>query len=391
MRPRFSKRKDDIMPSYIMQLIAVANRPGMISFATGLPDKRLFDTEGIRRAADEVLSGEHACDALQYGVTEGLYSLRKKIADRCASQLGFTTSPDNVFVTNGSQECFDHLGKMFLDRGDSMIVENPGYLGALQSYSTYAPKFIGVDLDDEGPDLTAFEKALSVLPKLFYGIPNHQNPSGTSYSSDARERIAELLDGSETLMIEDDAYGELGYRGRAGKAVRSMSHNVVLTGSFSKTISPAMRIGWMIVPDWLVEQTKVSVEAGSLHAGLFAQTVVDRFLDDNDFDAYLAPIRKEYERKKNLFIDLMADDLPSSMRWNDPTGGMFVWLRTPDGTDAMKLYDAALKRKLVIMPGRPFHVRGGENTIRLNFATAGDEDIKKGMKLLAAACKDAFR
>ncbi len=390
MQPRFSKRKDDILESYIMQLISVANQPGMTSFATGLPDKRLFDTKGLEKAACEVLEGDDACDALQYGVTEGLYSLRKKIADRCRKEMGFSTKPENIFITNGSQECFDHMGKMFLDRGDGMIVENPGYLGALQSYSVYAPKYIGVDLDESGPDMVALEAAMKKRPKLFYGIPNHQNPSGMSYSEGAREQVAELLNDSETLMIEDDAYGELGYDGRAGKAIRSMSDNVVFTGSISKIISPAMRVGWMIVPDWLIEQSKISIEAGCLHSGLFSQKVVDRFLDDNDLDRYLVPIRAEYKRKKNLFLDLMSDDLPDSMRWNDPTGGMFVWLRTPDGTDAMRLYDAALKRKLVIMPGRPFHVRGGENTIRLNFATANDEQMKNGMKLLSKACSDAF-
>lgn len=390
MQPKFSKRKDDILESYIMELISVANQPGMISFATGLPDKRLFDTKGLEKAACEVLESEHGPDALQYGVTEGLYSLRKKIADRCARELNFNTKPENIFLTNGSQECFDHLGKMFLDRGDGMIVENPSYLGALQSYSVYAPHYMGIDLNEDGPDMGELSDALKKKPKLFYGIPNHQNPSGMSYSEGARKEVAELLNDSETLMIEDDAYGELGYDGRAGKAIRSMSENVVFTGSFSKVISPGMRIGWMIVPDWMIPQCKISIESGCLHSGLFAQKVVDRYLDNNDYDAYLKPIRAEYKRKKNLFLDLMSDDLPDTMRWNDPTGGMFIWLRTPDGTDAMRLYEEALKHKLVIMPGHPFHVNGGENTIRLNFATADDEQIKEGMGILAASCRETF-
>lgn len=379
------------MESYIMELISVANRPGMISFATGLPDKRLFDAEGLRRAASEVLGGPEACDALQYGTTEGLPSLRRKIADRCRRELGFSASEDDVFITNGSQECFDHLGKMFLDRGDGMAVENPGYLGALQSYSVYAPRFIGVDLAEDGPDMCQLEAALKEGPKLFYGIPNHQNPTGTSYSEDARRQVAELLDGSGTLMVEDDAYGELGYAGRAGRAVRSMSEDVVLTGSVSKTVSPGMRVGWMVVPHWMAERARVSVEAGCLHAGSLSQRILDRFLEDNDFDEYLRPIRAEYRRKKDLFFDLMEDMLPPGLRWNDPSGGMFVWLRTPEGTDAMKVYEAALRRGLVVMPGRPFHVRGGGNTLRLNFATASDEEIGRGMGILAEACREALR
>ncbi|MFA5452495.1 MAG: PLP-dependent aminotransferase family protein [Candidatus Methanomethylophilaceae archaeon] len=390
MEPRFSQRTSDTMESFIMQLIAVANKPGMISFATGLPDKRLFDVKGIEKAAIEVMEGEDAGDALQYGVTEGFPSLRKKIADRCKRTMNIDTKVDNVFITNGSQECFDNLGKMFLDCGDKMIVENPCYLGALQSYSVYAPKYIGVDLNNDGPNLDQLTVALKEKPKLFYGIPNYQNPSGMCYSEESRKQIAEMLSDSETLMIEDDAYGELGYDGRAGKAIRSMSDNVVLTGSYSKIISPGMRIGWMVIPDWMIEQTKVSLEAGCLHAGSFSQRIMDRFLEKNDLDVYLKPIRAEYKRKRDLFLDLMEDHLPDTMSWNDPTGGIFVWLLTPKGTDAMHLYDAALKKKLVLMPGRPFHIRNGENTIRLNFATACDEDMKKGMEILSKVCKDVF-
>lgn len=390
MEPRFSKRTEDILESYIMELIAVANRPGMISFATGLPDKRLFDVAGIEKATEEVLEGVDAADALQYGVTEGYFPLRKKIADRCKKEMNVAAKPENVLITNGSQECFDHMGKMFIDPGDSMIVENPGYLGALQSYSTYSPRYIGVDLDDEGPDMEQFASALKERPKLFYGVPNHQNPSGMSYSEDSRKQISEMIDASETLMIEDDAYGELGYDGRAGTSIKSMAENVVLTGSFSKTISPGMRIGWMVVPDWLIEQTKVSLEAGCLHAGSFSQRIMDRFLENHDLNAYLKPIRAEYKRKKNVFLELMEDHLPDDLRWNDPNGGMFIWLRTPDGTDATRLYEESLKNKLVIMPGHPFHVRGGENTIRLNFATASDEDMERGISILAKSYKSVF-
>lgn len=390
MKPRFSQRTSDTMESFIMKLITVANKPGMISFATGLPDKHLFDVKGIEKAAVEVMESDEAGDALQYGVTEGLPSLRKKIADRCRKTMNIDTGIENVLITNGSQECFDNLGKMFIDGGDKMIVENPCYLGALQSYSVYAPKYIGVDLNADGPDIGQFAAALREKPKLFYGIPNFQNPSGTCYSEEARKQIAEMLSDSETLMIEDDAYGELGYDGRAGRAIRSMSDNVVLTGSYSKIISPGMRIGWMIIPDWMIEQSKVSLEAGCLHAGSFSQRIMDRFLDDNDLDTYLRPIRAEYKRKKDLFVDLMEDGLPDTMSWNDPTGGIFIWLLTPEGTDAMRLYDAALSKKLVLMPGHPFHVRNGENTIRLNFATADDEDIKKGMEILSKVCRDMF-
>ena len=277
MRPSFASRRDDVMQSYIMSLIEVARRPGMISFATGLPDRRLFDPAGIEAAAEKVLESGEAADALQYGATAGYMPLREKIADRCNRVMGMSVTAEDVFVTNGSQECFDHLGKLFLDRGDGIAVENPGYLGALQSFSVYAPEFMPVDMEQGGPDMSQLETVFAKAPKLFYCIPNHQNPSGTSYTEDARRAVAELADEGSTLVVEDDAYGELGYRGRAGRTIASMTGNAVLTGSVSKIISPGMRVGWMVVPEWMREAVSTSLEAACLHAaalrhhGLFLQ------------------------------------------------------------------------------------------------------------------------
>jgi len=361
----------------------------MISFATGLPDHRLFDTEGIAKAAADVLR-EDPKEALQYSTVKGILPLRKKIAARCRKEMRFTVSPENIFITNGSQECFDLMGKLFIDREDRMVVDDPGYLGALQSFSLYGPEFVGVPMNEDGPDTKKLADALKLHPKLYYSIPNHQNPSGFSYSADKRKEVAEMIASSDCIMMEDDAYGELGYDGRIGPPVRSMADNVVLSGSFSKIISPGMRIGWMIVPDEMVEMTMKCVESSSLHANSFSQNVMDRFLEDLDMDAYLGRLRKEYKRKSKLMLDLLKDRMPPEVQWNTPSGGMFIWLRTKEGTDAMKLFDSALKKKLVVMPGRPFHINGGMNTIRLNFATAGDEEIKEGVKRLASAYRGLF-
>ena len=390
MSPKFSERTEFIMESYIMELIEVAKRPGMISFATGLPDKKLFNVEAINKAAAHVLESEDATDSLQYGVTAGLPALREKIAARCNRDLGLKITADNVYMTNGSQECFDLMSKLFLDKGDGIAVENPGYLGALQSFSVYGPEFTGFTLLNDGPDMDSFRNAIRKSPKLCYMIPNHQNPSGVSYSEEKRKEAAEILNGSDTLLLEDDAYGELGYEGREYRSISSYTDNTVLTGSFSKVISPGMRVGWMVIPDWLKEKASSFLEAGCLHAGSFSQRVLNRFLEENDYDAYLRPIRQEYRRKKDLFLDLMEENLPDKMSWNNPTGGMFVMLRAPEGTDAMKIYKHAMEHGLVIMPCEPFHVNGGKNTLRLNFATASDEEMKKGMKILGDACRSVL-
>ena len=390
MEHRFSRSAESTMDSFIMTLVDVAAKPGMIAFATGLPDNSLFDIPAMRKAIDDVMA-EEPYGALQYDTATGYIPLRKRIAERCRRELGFDTSWENVLMTSGSQVCFDLMGKMFLEHGDVMAVENPGYLGAIQSYSAYSPDFRGIDIGPGGVDLDQLSKAVSDGARLFYSIPNHQNPSGASYSEDVRKGVAEIVGDSGCMLIEDDAYGELGYNGRVGRTMKSMiPEDTVLTGSFSKTISPGMRVGWMVVPDWMVAKAGRSLEACCLQSNTFCQRVIDRFLQDNDYDAYLQGLRRGYARKKKVFLDAMEDNLPDTVSWNDPDGGMFVWLRTPEGTDAMRLYERLLEGKLVVMPGRPFHVRGGANTIRLNFATPTDEQIAAGMKVLGDACRELY-
>ena len=378
------------MDSFIMSLVDVAAKPGMIAFATGLPDNSLFDIEAMRKAMDDVMR-EEPFGALQYDTATGYIPLRKRIAERCRKELGFETSWENVLMTSGSQVCFDLIGKMFLDHGDVMAVENPGYLGAIQSYSAYSPDFRGVDIDVNGPDIGQLSSAVADGARLFYSIPNHQNPSGVSYPDDARKAVAEVIGGSGCILVEDDAYGELGYNGRVGRTMKSMiPDDTILTGSFSKTISPGMRVGWMVVPEWMRAKAGRSLEACCLQSNTFCQRVIDRFMADMDYDTYLDGLRRGYARKKKVFMDAMEDNLPDTVSWNDPEGGMFVWLRTPEGTDAMRLYERALEGRLVVMPGHPFHVRGGANTIRLNFATPSDEQIADGMKVLGGACRDLY-
>ncbi len=390
MHPGFSKRVSDTMDSFIMGLVEVAARPGMVSFATGLPDNSLFDVDGLRRAVDDVLT-EDSASALQYDCPNGYIPLRQRIAERCSRVLGVDVGYENVIMTNGSQECFDQLGKMFLDRGDGMIVENPGYLGAIQSFSAYGPDFDGVDVGPGGVDTEQLSAALEKGPKMFYSIPNYQNPSGFSYSAGVRREVADLIADSGCLMIEDDAYGELGYRGRVNKVMKSMvPDDIVLTGSFSKTISPGMRVGWMVIPDWMVGSASKCLESSSLQSNTFCQRVIDRFLAENDYDRFLDGLRRGYESKRDIFLDAMEDSLPDCMQWNRPDGGMFIWLRSPEGSDAMRIHEVALERGLVTMPGRPFHVRGGSNTLRLNFATPSEDQILDGMRILGSACRDVL-
>lgn len=388
--PMFSDAAEGTMDSFIMSLVDVAARPGMLSFATGLPDNHMLDPKAVSEAVMDVLS-EDSSDALQYGSTVGFTPLRERIAERCRRVLHVSAEVDDIFITNGSQECFDLIGRMFLNRGDRMAVENPGYLGALQAFSSYGPVMDPVNIGPDGPDCKELATSVSAGAKLFYSIPNHQNPTGSTYGEGCRKEVASLIDGSDCLLIEDDAYGELGFEGTRRSVMKSMAYdNTVLTGSFSKTISPGMRVGWMVAPEWMHARATRSMEAASLQSNTFCQRVIDRFLANNDYDAYLERVRAGYRQKRDLFLDAMEDDMPDSVSWNHPDGGMFVWLRTPAGTDAMKLHTLCIERGLVVMPGQPFHVRGGGNTIRLNYATPDEDAISKGMRILGQACRDLY-
>ncbi len=389
MTRSFSVQAGGILDSFIMQLAEEGSKPGMISFATGLPDSSLFDLEGLAGSAREIVlrSGK---EILQYGSTAGYYPLRERLAGYCRRKLGFDASPENIILTNGSQECFDLVGRLFLNRGDLMAVENPGYLGAKQCFSAYGPRFKGVDIGPGGIDVPGLEALVKEGAALFYSIPNHQNPSGYSYSDQVRRETASIISGSDCVLVEDDAYGELGFSGRAGRTMKSMApDNIIFTGSFSKILSPAMRIGWMAVPGWMAGQAVKTLEASSLQPGTLCQAIAEDYLSKTDYGAYVRRLRKVYRGKMEIFTDLMEDYLKDYVTWNIPDGGMFIWMKSPEGTDAMRIYRSCIEKGLAVMPGEPFHISGGKNTIRLNFATPSEEQMRAGMKILRSACQES--
>lgn len=388
MQPFFAQRFEKVEPSFIREILKVAANPEIISFAGGLPNPNLFPVKAIDQACQGVLR-EQGAAALQYAATEGFAPLRQYIADRYLSRHGMQVNPDNILITSGSQQALDLLGKVLIDEGQDLIIEEPGYLGAIQAFSVYQPTFKPITLGEEGLDLAALDALLASgsNAKLLYGVPNFQNPSGVSYSRANREALAERLVHHELLMVEDDPYGELRFEGEHLPPIAKLApNNTVLLGSFSKTVVPAFRLGWMLVPDWLRKKVTIAKQATDLHSNAFSQQVLHRFLMDNSLDAHLDKIKEVYGRQRAAMEAALARHCPPGVSYTRPEGGMFLWLTLPPSVSAMALFDEAIKEKVAFVPGAPFYVRPEiQNTLRLSFSCVDEATIEEGVKRLCRA------
>ncbi|MGU5795236.1 aminotransferase-like domain-containing protein [Aeromonas hydrophila] len=388
MQPFFAQRFEKVEPSFIREILKVAANPEIISFAGGLPNPYLFPVKAIDQACQDVLR-EQGAAALQYAATEGFVPLRQYIADRYLARHGMRVNPDNILITSGSQQALDLLGKVLIDEGQDLIIEEPGYLGAIQAFSVYQPAFKPITLGEEGLDLAALDALLASgsNAKLLYGVPNFQNPSGVSYSRANREALAERLVSHELLMVEDDPYGELRFEGEHLPPIAKLApNNTVLLGSFSKTVVPAFRLGWMLVPDWLRKKVTIAKQATDLHSNAFSQQVLHRFLIDNSLDAHLEKIKEVYGRQRAAMEAALARHCPPGVSYTRPEGGMFLWLTLPASVSAMALFDEAIKEKVAFVPGAPFYVRPEiQNTLRLSFSCVDEATIEEGVKRLCRA------
>jgi 2-aminoadipate transaminase len=382
---RFADRMYNAPESFLGRLFAVSGDPAIISFAGGLPGSDCIDADGIARAARTVMEEEGRV-ALQYSTTDGYLPLREYIADRYRRRLGIGASAEEIQIVNGSQQCLDLVAKIFCNRGDHLGMEAPGYLGAIEAFSLYEPVFHAVPLGDEGPDLAAFEALLRAVPlRFFYGIPNSQNPSGRTYSRETRRAIAEILEGSGTLFYEDDAFGELFFDGRAREPVtKFLPGQAVLSGSFSKVVAPGMRIGWILAPKPVIRQFNIAKQAADLHSNFLSQMILHQYLTTGDLDTHLRRVAAVYGERCRLMCDLMDDLLPDAVTRTTPEGGMFLMAFLPDGLSSMEIFEEGIREGVAVLPGIPFYVNGGgEDSIRLNFSSAGEEQIMEGMARLA--------
>ncbi|MCU0629815.1 MAG: PLP-dependent aminotransferase family protein [Methanoregulaceae archaeon] len=373
--------------SFIREILKVTEDPKIISFAGGLPNPALFPVKKLNEAARAVLTDD-GISALQYSTTEGYQPLREFIAQRYLKRSGLAISPENILITNGSQQCLDLIGKLFINRNDPVAIERPGYLGAIQAFSLYEPFFKDVPLLEDGPDTEVLRQVLDThSPKLFYGVPNFQNPSGLSYSGKKREEVAALLSESGIPFIEDDAYGELRFRGNDLPLVSSYLPDLgIITGSFSKIIAPGMRMGWIAAPPGVFEQVVTAKQASDLHSNYLAQRIISKFLADNDIDSHILHIREVYRYQRDIMVKIIEETFPPEVTFTRPDGGMFLWVTLPPGFSTMDLFNIAIKENVAFVPGDPFYTDGsGSNTMRLNYSNSDEERIVEGITRLSKA------
>jgi 2-aminoadipate transaminase len=376
---------ENIPESFLGRLFAVSRDPSIISFAGGLPGSGHIDVEGITAAAQDVLA-ENGREALQYSTTDGYLPLREYIAERYRKRLSLPARADMIQIVNGSQQCLDLMGKIFLEKGSPVGMESPGYLGAIEAFSLYEPDIHTVRLDDDGPDLEGFAALVkSHSPRFFYGIPNCQNPSGRTYSQQKRRDIAALLETSDTVFYEDDAFGELFFDGKPRLPVSFyLPEQSVLSGSFSKIIAPGMRIGWIYAPGPILGQFNIVKQAADLHSNFLCQMIMHRYLTTHDLDRHLRAVLIAYEKNCRLMCDLLDDLFPAEMSHSTPEGGMFMTATLPPGVSSMEVFEGGVRQKVAVLPGLPFFAgTGGDDMIRLNFSNADEENINEGMHRLA--------
>jgi len=383
---RFSERASQLQSSFIREILKITQQPEIISFAGGLPSPLTFPVDAMKNAFDKVLSTTGKT-ALQYGPTDGYMPLRQWIADSLSTN-GAKIVPEQVLMVSGSQQALDLLGKVLIDEGSRVLVETPSYLGALQAFSVYRPEFKSVLTDEDGLVPSSLD-AVAEGARLLYALPNFQNPTGRTLTTARRLELVETCARLGLPLIEDDPYGALSYKGDPlPKMVAMNPEGVIYMGSFSKVLTPGIRLGYVVAPLPLVRRLELAKQAADLHTAQLTQMVVHEVIKDGFLDQHIPTIRALYGNQCQVMLDAMAEHFPASATWTKPEGGMFIWVTLPKHINAMELLDEAIKEKVAFVPGSPFYANEPEtNTLRLSFVTVPPERIVQGIAILGKLIK----
>jgi len=378
-----AKRMSAIQPSFIRDILKAADDPKVISFAGGLPNRDYFPGEELAELTTRLMR-DNPEQMLQYGQSEGELALREKIAERYWQNQRLDIDIDNILITNGSQQGIDLIGKVLLDVGDSVVIEAPGYLGAIQSLMFYQPNFLPVPIDHDGLDLDVFAQALEKKPKLVYTVPNFQNPTGNSYSETTRQCMAEGIGHEHCLIVEDDPYGEVRFDGESCHSFyHSIPEQTLLMGSFSKTIAPGLRVGWIVAPKPIAKKLLVAKQAADLHTSRLSQHLILAFINDGGYPSHLNRLCQGYQQRCQLMGECLDNLFGNQIKRSRPQGGMFLWIEFADHIDTVQLFVQAAKNGVVFVPAQPFYTdQKPRHAARLNFSSSDFQQIETGVQRL---------
>lgn len=400
---RYAQRARGLTSSTIRELLKLTQRAEVISFAGGMPAPELFPRERFAEACRRLMADPSAgAAALQYGPTEGYLPLREMIA-RHTARYGILAGPENVLITTGSQQALDLIAKLFVDPGDGVLLETPTYLGALQAFNVFGAEYVGLPTDDQGLCTDRLEAALRAGPRLMYVLPNFQNPSGATLSLERRVTLVALADRHGIPIVEDDPYGQLRYEGEHLPSLLVMDRdnpgredgyrrgNVIYLSTFSKTLAPGLRLGWVVAPAEVIGKLVQVKQAADLHTSTFAQVVAHEVARGGFLDEHVRELRAVYRARRDVMLEALAANFPPGwgVTWTRPAGGLFLWMTLPAGLDSHRLLELALREDVAFVPGDSFFPcpEDGRRHMRLNFTHAKPEMIREGTRRLAVATR----
>jgi len=396
--PHLAPRTEGMKSSAIRELLKLTQQPDIISFAGGLPAPEFFPLREVEEACRYIIRKDGA-KALQYSATEGYGPLKEYLATTM-HKYGVPAVPDNVLLTNGSQQALDLIGKLFIDSGDYVLTGRPTYLGAIQAWNAYGARYHTVNLDDDGMVVDemehAYEKVLADSgkpPKFIYVLPNFHTPAGTTMPLERREQLAEIATKLNLPVVEDDPYGQLRYEGEDIPPICTfIPERTIYLGTFSKIMAPGLRLGWIVCPEVLMKRFVQAKQGCDLHTGTFVQYIANDICQRGLIKPHVRRLRQVYKERRDTMLDALAEFWPEGCSWTHPQGGLFLWARVPEPVDTTEFLKIALAEKVAYVPGVNFYPNqdGGYNAMRLNFSYSPPDIIVEGIRRLGIALKKAL-
>ncbi len=393
MNYQFSQRVKDLKPSAIREILKNSSAPGVIPLSAGNPAPDAFPYEDIRTLSESLLA-DAPVEALQYSLTEGYAPLREYLKKYMAEKYGLGTDNDQVIITSGAQQVMDLLTKTLLNEGDTVLCEAPSFIGSLNTFRSYRARLCDVPMEEDGVSVEGLAKALDTEKniKYFYTIPNFQNPSGVTMSLEKRKRVYELCRDRGVLILEDNPYGDLRFAGEDLPSIKALDQEgvVMYAGSFSKVISPGMRVGYAVGPQEVIQKMVVCKQGEDVHSNIWAQIICHRMLTQRDYEAHLRRLREIYRRKSAVLLQAMEEHFRPLISWNPFEGGLFAWCTLPKGMDMLDFVKRGAERKVCVVPGTAFLTDEAEpcQSFRINFSTPTDEQLKEGVRILGEIARE---